>query len=99
MASHRRPYQSIALVLKRLDDASPGQAKLDDVVLDGVPKDMASARALAMKRDDRVRKEFEKWAILTYTANRAVINNKKGADGGIDGTVYFATGRVNLFFS
>jgi site-specific DNA-methyltransferase (adenine-specific) len=36
-----------------------------------------------------VRKEFEKWAILTYTNNRAVINGKSGADGGIDGTAYF----------
>jgi len=31
-------------------------------------------------------------AILTYTNNRAVINTKKGADKGIDGVVYFATG-------
>ena len=36
-----------------------------------------------------MRKEFEKWAILTYTNNRAVINGKRGADGGIDGTAYF----------
>src|SRR2546421_6361807 len=37
------------------------------------------------RSDDRVRKEFEKWAILQYTNNRARINEKKGADGGIDG--------------
>ena len=36
--------------------------------------------------------EFEKWAVLTYTNNRAVINEKKGADKGIDGVVYFASG-------
>jgi Restriction endonuclease len=35
-----------------------------------------------------VRKEFEKWAILTYSDNRAVINEKKGADKGIDGVAY-----------
>jgi hypothetical protein len=40
-----------------------------------------------------VRKEFEKWAVLTYTNNRAVINDKKGADKGIDGTAYLLTGR------
>ena len=31
---------------------------------------------------------FEKWAILTYSDNRAVINEKKGADKGIDGVAY-----------
>lgn len=44
--------------------------------------------ALIHKKDDRVRKEFEKWAILTYSDNRAVINEKKGADQGIDGIAY-----------
>jgi site-specific DNA-methyltransferase (adenine-specific) len=38
-----------------------------------------------------LRKEFEKWAVLTYTNNRALINDKKGADRGIDGTAYFLT--------
>ena len=52
---------------------------------------MASAVALAHKKDDRLRKEFEKWAALTYTNNRAVINDKKGADGGIDATAFFKT--------
>jgi site-specific DNA-methyltransferase (adenine-specific) len=54
---------------------------------------MKSAIALAHKKDDRLRKEFEKWAILTYTNNRAIINEKKGADAGIDGTAFFMTGR------
>lgn len=81
-------YQSIALVLKRLEDRY-GKAVANAVVLDGVPKDMASAEALAHKRDDRVRKEFEKWAVLTYTMNRAAVNYTKGADRGIDGTAYF----------
>jgi hypothetical protein len=54
-------------------------------MLNGIPKDLASARALAHKKDDRVRKEFEKWAILTYSNNRAMINYQKGADHGIDG--------------
>jgi DNA modification methylase len=81
-------YQSIALVLKRLEDRL-GADVLKNVILDGAPKDMASAQALAHKKDDRVRKEFEKWALLTYTRNRAAINSKKGADAGIDGTAYF----------
>lgn len=54
--------------------------------------DMEAAVALAHKQDDRLRKEFEKWAILTYCNNRAVINEKKGADKGIDGTAYILTG-------
>ena len=49
--------------------------------------DMDSAAALAHRKDDRVRSEFEKWAVLTYTRNRGVINEKKGADAGIDGIV------------
>jgi Restriction endonuclease len=73
--------------LKRLKD-SEGQDAVDAVELHGVPKDMESVDALIHKKDDRVRKEFEKWAILTYSDNRAVINEKKGADKGIDGVAY-----------
>ncbi|MDQ3711590.1 MAG: restriction endonuclease, partial [Acidobacteriota bacterium] len=80
-------YQSIALILKRLKD-SEGQAAVDAVELHGIPQDMESVDALIHKKDDRVRKEFEKWAILTYSDNRAVINEKKGADKGIDGVAY-----------
>jgi hypothetical protein len=68
-----------------------GKGILDKIVVDGIPSDMASAVALANKKDDRVRKEFEKWALLTFTNNRAIINEKKGADAGIDGVAYFQT--------
>ena len=85
-------YQAISLILHRLE-GEVGPAKWPDVEkavkLSGIPRDMASAVALAHKKDDRVRKEFEKWAVLTYTNNRAAINDKKGADGGIDGTAHF----------
>ena len=81
-------YQSISLMLKRLED-SFGKNVLDNVILNGIPKDMESAQALALKKDDRTRKEFEKWAVLTYSNNRAVINAKKGADKGIDAIAYF----------
>jgi site-specific DNA-methyltransferase (adenine-specific) len=56
---------------------------------------MESAEALAHKKDDRLRKEFEKWAVLSYTNNRGVINEKKGADAGIDARAFFKTGRVD----
>jgi len=81
-------YQSISLILKRLED-SFGKNVLDKIQLNGMQKDMESAQALALKADDRPRKEFEKWAILTYSNNRAVINAKKGADKGIDALAYF----------
>jgi DNA modification methylase len=81
-------YQSISLVLKRLED-SFGKEVLTNINLHGIPKDLGSAKALANKQDDRTRKEFEKWAVLTYSNNRAVINSKKGKDEGIDGTAYF----------
>jgi Restriction endonuclease len=64
---------------------------LDAINLDGIPRDEASARALALKEDDRLRKEFEKWAVLTYSNNRAIINDKKGGDRGIDVTAFFLT--------
>ncbi len=88
-------YQSIALILKRLEDRYPADwAAIEaDIVLDGVPRDLKSAVALANRKDDRTRKEFEKWAILTYSRNQARINEKKGADAGIDGIAYFLIDR------
>ena len=85
-------YQSIAVILNRLE-GHHGPDILETLSLTGIPQDMASAKALALKNDDRLRKEFEKWAVLTYSANRAIINDKKGADKGIDGTAYFMTGK------
>jgi DNA modification methylase len=87
-------YQSISLILYRLE-ATHGKPILDTVSLNGIPQDMDSARALAHKQDDRVRKEFEKWAVLTYSSNRAIINDKKGGDKGIDGTAFFMTGHAD----
>lgn len=85
-------YQSISLILRRLEEEL-GKETLANVTLNGIPQDMNSARALALKQDDRVRKEFEKWAVLTYTNNRAIINDKKGGDKGIDGIAFFLIGK------
>lgn len=84
-------YQSISLILKRLADKYPADwpAIEANILLDGVPRDLASAVALANRKDDKTRKEFEKWAVLTYSNNQARINEKKGADAGIDGIAYF----------
>ncbi len=97
-------YQSIALILKRLEDKYPADWPVIEanIQLDGVPRDLASAVALANRKDDKTRKEFEKWAVLSYSTNRAIINDKKGGDGGIDGVAYFAKAKdVNgrLLFS
>jgi DNA modification methylase len=93
-------YQSISLILKRLEDQF-GRDFTQQIVdketqtiqpatleLNGVPRDFESAEQLAHKQDDRLRKEFEKWAVLTYSNNKAIINEKKGSDGGIDGVAY-----------
>jgi DNA modification methylase len=85
-------YQSISLILRRLEQTY-GSAILASIITDGMPRDMESAEALAHKKDDRLRKEFEKWIALTYTNNRAIINEKKGADAGIDAIAYFLTGK------
>lgn len=85
-------YQSIALILGRLE-GHYGSDILKSISLNGIPKDMESARALALKRDDRVRKEFEKWAALTYSNNRAIVNDKKGGDQGIDARAFFLIGK------
>jgi DNA modification methylase len=82
-------YQSISLILKRLEEHFDKKT-VDNIILNGVPKDMDSAVALAHKLDDRTRKEFEKWAVLTFSNNKAIVNEKKGGDGGIDGISFVA---------
>lgn len=94
-------YQSISLILKRLIDTfgidftkDLVDSKTKEIILPasltlaGVPQDFESAVALANKQDDRLRKEFEKWFVLSYSHNRAIINDKKGGDGGIDGIAF-----------
>ena len=80
-------YNAVSLILKRMEDTF-GTDILEQIQLTGIPKDFKGAKALAEKKDDRLRKEFEKWAILTYTNNRGIINEDKGGDGGIDGLAY-----------
>jgi len=86
-------YQSISLILKRLQDRYSESNEWPvieaDILLDGVPRDLASAVALANRKDDKTRKEFEKWSVLTYSNNQSRINEKKGADAGIDGIAFF----------
>ncbi len=84
-------YQSISLILWRFEDRYKDDwPQIEaNIHLDGVPRDLESAMALANRVDDKTRKEFEKWAVLTFSKNQARINEKKGADDGIDGIAYF----------
>lgn len=85
-------YQSISLTLRRLESIF-GRGETARLLLGGVPRDMESARRLARAVDDRVPNEFEKWAVLTYTDNLAVIKDREAAGNGIDGIVNFPAGR------
>jgi site-specific DNA-methyltransferase (adenine-specific) len=87
-------YQAISLMLRRFGRTF-GADVLAQVRSEGIPRDVESAWALAQKPDDRTRNEFEKWAVLTYTNNRSMINEKQGADAGIDGTAFFQTGKTD----
>lgn len=77
-------YQSISLCLKRFED-SFGKDVVLQINLNGIPRNVEEANALSACQS----KEFEKWAILTFSNNRAIIGHKKGKDKSIDGIVYF----------
>jgi len=79
-------YYSISLIIKRLEETY-GEKIMDNIKVGGIPQDMEAAIALSLKKDDRLRKEFERWAVLTYSNNKAMINDKKGKDRGIDGSL------------
>ncbi len=76
-------HLSISLIEKRLTDAFPGI----QFEVHGRPKDLEGARDLA-RRDKH---QFQIWATTKVEAQpyRA---DKKGADGGIDGLMFFRSG-------
>jgi site-specific DNA-methyltransferase (adenine-specific) len=73
-------HLAISLIEKRLRDAFPG------IVFEthGTPKDLDGARALA----ERDKYQFQWWAVSLVDAV-PFGGKKKGADGGIDGFIYF----------
>jgi site-specific DNA-methyltransferase (adenine-specific) len=73
-------HLAISLIEKRLKDAFPGI----EFEVHGTPKDLASARDLA----ERDKYQFQWWAVSMVDALPAG-GKKKGADGGIDGIIYF----------
>jgi hypothetical protein len=76
-------HLAINLMRNRLKDSFPG-IKFEVI---GEPKDLASARALAMH--DRY--QFQWWALGLIGA-RPLGEQKKGADKGIDGVIHFIDG-------
>ncbi|OHC74908.1 MAG: DNA methylase [Rhodospirillales bacterium RIFCSPLOWO2_12_FULL_58_28] len=77
-------HLAISLIERRLKDAFPGIAF--DVY--GTPQDLASAQDLA-RRD---KYQFQWWAVSLVEA-RPYGGKKKGADGGIDGILFFRSGK------
>ena len=73
-------HLAISLIEKRLKDAFPGI----NFEVHGTPKDLASARDLA----ERDKYQFQWWAVSMVEA-LPFGGKKKGADGGIDGIIYF----------
>jgi DNA modification methylase len=73
-------HLAIGLIKKRLVDAFPvAQFKIE-----GVPKDLDAARELA--QSDKY--QFQFWALYMVEA-QPFRGGKKGADGGVDGYIYF----------
>ena len=75
-------HLAIALVVNRLQNAFGGDVSPYQLL--GVPKDLASARALARQN----RFQFEWWALGLAEA-RPARDRRKGADRGVDGHLYF----------
>ncbi|MBN8814198.1 MAG: restriction endonuclease [Sphingomonas sp.] len=73
-------HLAISLIEKRMKAAFPGIA----FTVEGTPKDLASAEDLA-RRD---KYQFQWWAVSMVDA-MPFGGKKKGADGGIDGIIYF----------
>ena len=73
-------HLAVALIEKRLLDAFPGIA----FTVEGTPKDLAAAHDLAQRN----KYQFQWWACSLVKA-QPYQGGKKGADGGVDGVIYF----------
>jgi len=76
---------AISLIEKRMKDAFPGIA----FDVHGTPKDIGGARNLAL----RDKYQFQWWACSLVNA-QPYQGKKKGADGGIDGLIFFQEGNA-----
>ncbi len=82
-------HLAVALIKGRLADSFALQAKSDYRVI-GEPTTDAEARALANQDRD----EFQKWAV-GLVPRAMLYQQKKGADGGVDGLLYFRDDAAN----
>ncbi|MGS1016997.1 DNA methyltransferase [Allosphingosinicella humi] len=73
-------HLAISLIERRMKDAFPGV----QFTVEGTPKDLASALDLA----ERDKYQFQWWAVAMIDGV-PLDGKKKGADGGIDGVIYF----------
>jgi DNA modification methylase len=73
-------HLAISLIERRMKDAFPDA----DFTVEGTPRDLASALDLA-RRD---KYQFQWWAVA-MVEGVPLDGKKKGADGGIDGLIYF----------
>ena len=78
-------HVAISLMKYRLHDTFGDELSDYDVI--GIPRDVASARALAQDSNNDGRYQFEYWALGFVDARPAT--GKKGADSGIDGYINF----------
>jgi site-specific DNA-methyltransferase (adenine-specific) len=77
-------HLSVSLIERRLKDAFPGIA----FEVHGRPKDLDGAKNLAL----RDKHDFQIWATTQIDNAQPFRSGKKGADGGIDGHIFFRSG-------
>ena len=79
-------HLAITLIRHRLHDTLGDDLKPYEVI--GAPKDLGSAKALAVDSQHDGRYQFEWWALGLVDA-RPAQDKKKGADSGVDGYINF----------
>ena len=81
-------HLSVALIERRLKYAFPGIS----YSVHGIPKDIEGARDLAA----RDKHDFQIWAVTRLENAVPFRAGKKGADGGIDGHIFFRSGAKSV---
>ena len=79
-------HLAISIVRNRLHDTFGDDLRPYELI--GVPRDVASARALAVDSEHDGRYQFEWWALSLVDA-RPARERRRGADSGVDGYVNF----------
>ena len=79
-------HLAISIIRHRLHDSFGDNLRPYQII--GVPRDVASARALAIESEHDGRYQFEWWA-LGLVAARPAQERRKGPDAGVDGYINF----------